>query len=56
MAYDVAGMFRGFQRDGMVAKPEAVDRVVKLLGRPLRTYRRYAEETKSQGQELPLAV
>ena len=56
MAYDVAGMFRGFQRDGMVAKPEAVDRVVKLLGRPLRTYRSYAEETKSQGQELPLAV
>ena len=56
MAYDVAGMFRGFQRDGMVAKPGAVDRVVSLLGRPLRTYRSYAEETKRQGRELPVAV
>jgi uncharacterized protein YbjT (DUF2867 family) len=45
MAYDVARMFGGFHRDGMVATPGAVDRVTKLLGRPLRTYRSYAEET-----------
>jgi uncharacterized protein YbjT (DUF2867 family) len=51
MAYDVAGMFRGFHRDGMVATPGAVDRIAKLLGRPLRTYRSYAEETSKQAQK-----
>jgi len=50
MAYDVARMFGGFQRDGMVATPGAVDRVVKLLGRPLRTYRSYAQETGRQAK------
>jgi len=43
-AYDVVSMFRGFQRHGMVADPKAVDSVRQLLGRPLRTYRQYAEE------------
>jgi len=45
IAYDVAGMFRGFQRDGMVAPDGASDRIAALLGRPLRTYRAFAEET-----------
>ncbi len=43
-AYDVAGMFRGFQRAGMVAPDGAVEATAKLLGHPLRTYRAYAEE------------
>jgi uncharacterized protein YbjT (DUF2867 family) len=51
MAYDVAMMFGGFHRDGMVATPGAVDRMTKLLGRPLRTYRSYAEETGRQGKK-----
>lgn len=50
MAHDVAEMFRGFHRDGMVAPPGAVDRVTRLLGRPMRTYRDYAEETAGQQQ------
>jgi uncharacterized protein YbjT (DUF2867 family) len=44
MAYDVAGMFRGFQRTGMIAPDSAVEATAKLLGHPQRTYRAYAEE------------
>ncbi len=44
-AYDVAGMFRGFQREGMVAPAGASGKIATMLGRPLRTYRAYAEET-----------
>lgn len=44
-AYDVAGMFRGFQRDGMVAPEGASNRIAAMLGRPLRTYQAFAEET-----------
>ncbi len=45
IAYDVAGMFRGFQRDGMVAPDGASERIAAMLGRPMRTYRAFAEET-----------
>lgn len=45
LAYDVAGMFRGFQREGMVAPDGASERIAATLGRPLRTYRAYAAET-----------
>jgi uncharacterized protein YbjT (DUF2867 family) len=44
-AYDVAGMFRGFQRDGMVAPKGASDRIAAMLGRSMRTYKAFAEET-----------
>ena len=44
MAYDVVSMFRGFHKRGMVGSKAAVDRVVSILGRPLRTYQGYAEE------------
>ncbi len=45
IAYDVAGMFRGFQRgSGMVAPDGAVEATAMLLGHPQRTYRAYAEE------------
>ena len=43
IAYDVAGMFRGFQRSGMIAPDGAVEATAKLLGRPQLTYRAYAE-------------
>lgn len=52
MAYDVVAMFRGFQRDGMVAPAGTVDHISKLLGRSLRTYRRYAEETAKNGLNM----
>lgn len=50
MAYDMRMMVRGFQRDGMVAKPGTVDQLTRLLGRPLRTYRSFAQETVQQWQ------
>ncbi len=45
MAYDVAGMFRNFQRGtGMIAPEGAVEATAKVLGHPQRTYRAYAQE------------
>ena len=44
IAYDVAGMFRGFQRTGMIGSDAAVEATAKVLGHPQRTYRAYAEE------------
>jgi hypothetical protein len=51
VAYDTGLMFRGFQRDSMVARPGTVDRLTRPLGRPLRTYRSFAQETMEQWQE-----
>jgi hypothetical protein len=45
MAYDVVGMFRGFHRDGMIGDSLAIAAISELLGRPLRTYEEYAQET-----------
>lgn len=50
MAYDMRMMVRGFQRDGMVPKPGNLDRLTRLLGRPLRTYRSFAQETMRRWQ------
>lgn len=50
-AHDLVAMFRGCQREGMRAKPGAVDRLAKLIGRPLRSYRAFAEETFKQCQD-----
>ena len=44
MAYDTALMFRDFQRHGYQGSPGAAQRVADRLGRPLRTYRSFAEE------------
>jgi uncharacterized protein YbjT (DUF2867 family) len=44
MAYDVVSMFRGFHKYGMVGSEAAIDRLTAMLGRPLRTYRDYAQE------------
>lgn len=44
MAYDSVTMFRSFHRYGMVADPNAMATVSKLLGRPLRTYEQYVNE------------
>jgi len=51
MAHDMRMMVRGFQRVGMVAKPGNVGRLTELLGRPLRTYRNFAQETMKQWQQ-----
>lgn len=48
IAYDTTQMFRGFQRDGMVAPRESAHVASELLGRPMRSYRRYAEEMREQ--------
>jgi hypothetical protein len=52
MAYDTALMFRGLLRDGMLGSPAAADRLVRLLDRPLRTYRAVAEETVAQWRSI----
>ena len=39
MAYDMRLMGERFVKDGMVPQPGDVERLTKLLGRPLRTYR-----------------
>ena len=45
-AHDLVAMFRGCQREGMRGAPGASDRLVELLGRPLRTYQAFAAETR----------
>lgn len=48
MAYDLALMFDAWQKIGVLPMPGAVDRLEAMLGRPLRTYRAFAEETAAQ--------
>jgi hypothetical protein len=43
-------MFRGFHREGMIPKRESVDILQTKLGKPLRTYRAFAEEMAIQWQ------
>ena len=43
-AYSLAMIFRGIVHDGVLGSPGATDRLVEMLGRPLRTYRAFAEE------------
>ncbi|MGO8261470.1 SDR family oxidoreductase [Rhizobium ruizarguesonis] len=45
MAYDMRLMGERFLTDGMLPEPGDVDRLTKLLGRPLRSYRDFASET-----------
>jgi len=50
MAYDVRLMFGRFHRDGMAATQGEIDRLTRLLGHPLRSYRDFAAETAKQWQ------
>lgn len=45
MAHDMRLMVRGFQEHGMQPEPGAGEKLVELLGRPLRRYRDFATET-----------
>ncbi|TAW88070.1 NmrA/HSCARG family protein [Rhizobium ruizarguesonis] len=45
MAYDMRLMGERFLTDGMLPEAGDVDRLTKLLGRPLRSYRAFAAET-----------
>ncbi|MGB9991816.1 SDR family oxidoreductase [Massilia sp. SM-13] len=45
MAYDMRLMSERFLSDGMVPEAGDVERLTKLLGRPLRSYRDFASET-----------
>lgn len=49
MAYDMRMMAERFQSDGMAGVPGAAERLTKLLGRPLRSYRDLARELVEQG-------
>ena len=58
MAYDVVGMFRGFHKFGRIGPKDAIDRLTTVLGRPLRTYRAFAEECAEDAahpQEMSVA-
>lgn len=43
-AYDIGLVFRGILEEGVLGEPGAAERLVELLGRPLQTYRAFAEE------------
>ena len=45
MAYDFRLMYGHFQRHGLVASPEAIDRLTRLLGHPPRAFADFARET-----------
>ena len=47
MAFDMRLMADRFLSDGMIPEPGDVDRLTKLLGRPLRSYRDFASEIKA---------
>ncbi len=47
MAFDMRLMADRFLSDGMIPEPGDVDRLTKLLGRPLRSYRDFATEIKA---------
>jgi uncharacterized protein YbjT (DUF2867 family) len=42
-AYDLTLVFRGILREGVLGAPGSADRLVEILGHPLRTYRTFAE-------------
>ncbi|GGK06414.1 hypothetical protein [Pseudomonas matsuisoli] len=44
-AYDMRMMLRAFQREGLFTQPAAVARLESMLGRPLRRYRDFVQET-----------
>ncbi|USQ71719.1 NmrA family NAD(P)-binding protein [Roseomonas mucosa] len=48
VAYDTALMFRAFHRDGMRGAPDAAAGLEARLGRPLRRYRDFAEDTAAE--------
>lgn len=48
MAYDITLMFEAWQKIGVLPMSGAVERLVVMLKRPLRTYRAFAEETAVQ--------
>jgi hypothetical protein len=47
MAFDMRLMADRFLSDGMIPESGDVDRLTKLLGRPLRSYRDFATEIKA---------
>lgn len=48
MAYDLTLMHEAWQKIGVLPMPGAVERLITMLKRPLRTYRAFAEETAAQ--------
>ena len=50
-AYDLKLVFQGILREGVLGAPGAGDRLVRMLGRPLCTYRAFADEMASDIQQ-----
>jgi uncharacterized protein YbjT (DUF2867 family) len=50
MVYDITLMLEAWQKIGVLPMLGAVDRLVAMLDRPLRTYRAFAEETAARWQ------
>ena len=49
LAYDMRLMMAGIQKIGMQGEPGAVDRLQRILGRPLRTYAAFVNEAVEKG-------
>jgi uncharacterized protein YbjT (DUF2867 family) len=45
LTYDFRLMYEFFQREGLLATPEAIDRLTTLLGHPPRSYEAFVNET-----------
>lgn len=52
-ALDLAHMFGGFQREGMLAEFGAHERVAERIGRPPRSYRVFAQELMEEWRRSP---
>ncbi len=52
MAYDMRMMAERFQSEGMTPEPGDVERLTALLGRPLRSYRDFANEVAAPVQTV----
>ncbi|WP_233549231.1 hypothetical protein [Clavibacter lycopersici] len=44
LVYDYERMYSGFQRDGLVGSPEAIERLSAILGHAPRSYEDYVRE------------
>ncbi|WP_280370600.1 SDR family oxidoreductase [Nocardia wallacei] len=53
MAFDLATMYEYFQRDGLIATPDAIDTLTDLLGRSPRSLAQFAAETANEWHARP---
>jgi uncharacterized protein YbjT (DUF2867 family) len=51
MAYDMRVMAERFQSDGMIPEAGDAERLTRMLGRPLRSYRDFAQEAAAEARK-----